>query len=148
VVGGGRAARSPFPVPGSPSTAIQKAIRASVVHIVIALSKITVRAYANVNGVAAVTSVAVQAPGRQPRSELGRPEYLHQRRADGEVERRLVEVGQAIERGEYVVVALGHLARDLGVAALVGLQQCVASEIEGERQQQQRSGGEEPGGLA
>src|SRR5260370_1186558 len=41
--------------------------------------------------------------------------------AEKEVERRLLEVLDAVERRRDEVAGAGHLARDLGVAAVVGL---------------------------
>src|SRR2546429_9940558 len=58
---------------------------------------------------------------------------LHHSGGGGEVDDRLVEVGQAIQVRHDVVVRLGHLAGHFGVAALVGIEQAVAVQVPAER---------------
>src|SRR2546429_8718786 len=71
---------------------------------------------------------------------------LHHSGGGGEVDDRLVEVGQAIQVRHVVVVRLGHLAGHFGVAALVGVEQAgaVPVSVQGERREHE---GEGQGGL-
>src|SRR2546426_1037230 len=93
-----------------------------------------------------------EAVGGKPGRGLGRPEQLHKGRRGGEVQDGFVEVGEAVEVGDEVVVRLRHLARHLGVPPFVGIEQAVAvqvpSERDGRREHEQRQGGapHRPGG--
>ena len=71
--------------------------------------------------------------GRQARRRLSGSEQLHQRGGGGEVDDRLVEVGKPVQVRHEIVVGLRHLARHLGIAAFVGIEQAVPVEVPAER---------------
>src|SRR5437879_1186796 len=98
---------------------------------------------------------------RLPRPPPRRPPLPRQTRPvlrrGGEVQDGFVEVGEAVEVGDEVVVRLRHLARHLGVPPFVGIEQAVAVQVprerDGRREHEQRqggaphrSGGPDPGG--
>ena len=69
------------------------------------------------------------------------PEQRHPERAEPIEQRRLLDVGDVVQVRHDEVARGQHLARDLGVARLVGLPQAVAAEMEEEdrgRERQQR----------
>ena len=69
---------------------------------------------------------------RQPRRRLAGAQAVDRDRRRGEVEHRFVEVGEAVEVRQHVVAAGRHLASDLCVAPLVGVDQRDAAEPVGE----------------
>ena len=76
--------------------------------------------------------------GGQPGSELVDAQHREAAAREPEQHRRLVEIGKVVEMRHGPAAELQHLARHLGVAALVGLEQRPATEPVEVRQRRER----------
>ena len=76
--------------------------------------------------------------GRQPRGPFVHAERVEGRGAEPVLQRRLLEVLEAVQARREPVAADGHLARDLGVAPLVGVLQVARVERREPRDERRR----------
>ena len=81
--------------------------------------------------------------GPQARDPVAQPEDLERGRGGPVLQRRLLEVLQAVQARRQPVAARHHLARDLGVAAFVGVEQIALPEVgePGDAEDEQEDGG-------
>ena len=68
----------------------------------------------------------------EARGRLGGAENLHHHRGGREIDDRLVEIRQAVQMRQQIIVRLRHLARHFGIAPFVRIEQRITAEIEGE----------------